>query len=253
MYCPRCGRQPISDELRFCSYCGFKLGVVKAALSDYEETPPTVSSDVRTLQTQPRHRDINIGVILMFAGAVLSTLMAGWATGGLGREVGAIILTVFYLAVVLFSGPITKGILKLLSWEQSPGANFTASRKGMGFGATLMFISTLLVAVSSLLIYGRMRTMPFFVGLLLAFVLLLAICRYLMKGLEYLVSDDSAVASRSLRGSSATAELSPAFNDPALHAAHEPLSGVGLHRVKTAEIVSPSSVTEHTTNLLEQG
>ena len=34
MYCPRCGHQPITNELRFCSYCGFKLGVVKASLAD---------------------------------------------------------------------------------------------------------------------------------------------------------------------------------------------------------------------------
>ena len=34
MYCPRCGRQSTANDLRFCSHCGFKLGVVKASLAD---------------------------------------------------------------------------------------------------------------------------------------------------------------------------------------------------------------------------
>ncbi len=41
MYCPRCGHQPISDAIRFCSYCGFKLGVVKASLADDDESSMT--------------------------------------------------------------------------------------------------------------------------------------------------------------------------------------------------------------------
>ena len=57
MYCPRCGRQPISEELRFCSYCGFKLGLVKASLADSEE----VQSDLVAARTLARQRDINLG------------------------------------------------------------------------------------------------------------------------------------------------------------------------------------------------
>ncbi|HYO62652.1 MAG TPA: zinc ribbon domain-containing protein [Pyrinomonadaceae bacterium] len=32
MYCPRCGQQRVSDEVRYCSRCGFPLGVVTALL-----------------------------------------------------------------------------------------------------------------------------------------------------------------------------------------------------------------------------
>jgi hypothetical protein len=236
--------------LRFCSYCGFKLGVVKAALSDYEEAPPTVLSDVRTVLQGPRQRDINIGVILVFVGAVFATLIAGWTTG-LGREVGALILTVFYLSIILLSGPIMKGILKLLSWEESPGANFAASRKGMGFGATVMFLGTIILSISSLLMFGRMRTTPFFIGLLLTFGLLLVLCRLLMRGLQYMVKDDSSVSPQPLGTPAQTAGLSPAFNEPALQSAPEPTSIFDSQRVTTAEMVSPSSITEHTTNLLD--
>ena len=32
MHCPRCGQQQISNETRFCSRCGFQLGVVSELL-----------------------------------------------------------------------------------------------------------------------------------------------------------------------------------------------------------------------------
>ena len=28
MYCPRCGQQQVSEEIKFCSRCGFPLGLV---------------------------------------------------------------------------------------------------------------------------------------------------------------------------------------------------------------------------------
>ena len=78
MYCPRCGRQPITDELRFCSYCGFKLGVVKAALADCDDAAPAGLNEVRTLLCQPRTRDISIGVILMLRAPCSRLGSPGW-------------------------------------------------------------------------------------------------------------------------------------------------------------------------------
>jgi hypothetical protein len=76
MYCPRCGHQPISDAIRFCSYCGFKLGVVKASLSDDDEIrvmePSSTTPAPPPPPSPPRQRDINIGVTLMFIGALLA-------------------------------------------------------------------------------------------------------------------------------------------------------------------------------------
>ena len=250
MYCPRCGRQPIADELRFCSYCGFKLGIVKASLTDYEEAPSTILTEVQTSSGGPRQRDINIGVILMFVATLIATFMAA-RFGPKGRELGAAILAISYSLIVLLSGPITKGILKLLSWDKSPDANPSASRRGMGFGATLMFISTIVLAIGSLLTQGRMMTTPYLIGLISAFALLLVTCRYLLKGLQYVVREDSIVSSQPLGSPNSAADLSGVSNIPALQAAQEPISVVGLHRITTAEIVAPASITEHTTNLLE--
>ena len=117
MYCPRCGRQPITDELRFCSYCGFKLGVVKASLADEDEVL-TTEFTVQLTPTQLRQRDINIGLILMFAGSLLAAFLAGRGGFGLGREGGAIVFLGVFSTLMLLSRPIIKGIYKLLSWEE---------------------------------------------------------------------------------------------------------------------------------------
>lgn len=247
MFCPRCGRQPIADELRFCSYCGLKLAVVKASLADSEEVAPAGLMDVRTLLRQPRSRDTSIGVILMFAGSLIASLIADID----GREAGAITLAIFYLLTLLFSGPVTKGVFKLFSWDEQ-GANLSAGRKGMCFGATLMFISTFVVTMGSLMLFGRMKTEPFFISLTLAFVLLLVISRFLMRGLQYLVTEESTVSLSPSAGPHGQIP-GPVFSSLALQAGQdEPIPALSSQRVQTAEMVSPVSITEHTTNLLEK-
>lgn len=155
MYCPRCGHQSISDALRFCSYCGFKLGVVKASLADEDETAMGSSFAIWEIPKEPRQRDMNIGVILMFAGAMLATLLAG---RDLGREGGALILALSFASLLLLSRPILKMIYKLLSWEEPPAHSISLNQRGMLFGSILMFASTIVLAISSLLMFGRMRT-----------------------------------------------------------------------------------------------
>src|ERR1044072_2914539 len=150
MYCPRCGHQPIADSLRFCSNCGFKLGVVKASLADEDDT----SVDSFTIHVTPkqlRPRDINIGVILMFAGAMLATFLAGSGGLHLGREGGALILAISFVSILLLSPPILKTIYRLLSWEEPPAHSFSLNQRGMLFGSILMFTSTIFLAISSLL------------------------------------------------------------------------------------------------------
>lgn len=249
MYCPRCGRPPIADELRFCSYCGFRLGVVKASLAESEDIQPNSSTAVRL----PRQRDINIGLILMFADAVFVSFMASGIGPGISRGAAAVVLAVMYASIVLFSQPITKAILKMLSWDQTADANFSASWRGLVFGTTSMFISTIILAISSFLMFGRMWTTPFFAGLLLSFGLLAIIGRHLMRGLRYLMADESTIQlAQATVDSHQTSALPPVLGNPALTAGHQtPISIFAAQRVSTAEIVAPSSVTEHTTNLLD--
>jgi hypothetical protein len=249
MYCPRCGHQPISETLRFCSYCGFKLGVVKASLADDDE--------VRTTQTSttpaPRQRDINIGVILMFLGALFATLLAGRGLLDAGREGAAVLLAVSFSAILLFSRPLLKLIHRLLSWEELPPHSFSLNQRQLIFGSILMFISTICLAIGSLMMFGRMRTPEFLLGLVTVFVLLLLTSKYLLRGVRYLVGADADVPAFA-RNEVARDPVSvgDAVASPALPAGQSvPVSLFTAPRVTTAEILTPPSVTEQTTNLLE--
>ena len=252
MYCPRCGHQPVSNELRFCSYCGFKLGVVKASLADDDDVSAVDHFTTHVIPKE-RQRDINIGVILMFAGAVIAAYLAG-RDFSLGREGGAVILLASFSAILILSRPIMKLIYKILSWEEPPADLFSLSQRRMMFGSMLMFASTIILAISSLLMLGRMSTPEFFVGLLGAFALLLVFSKYIMRALRYLVAVDANT--RVLSGTDATHDpvsVAASAHGPALSARQEvPISLFTSPRVTTAEILSPPSITENTTNLLEE-
>ncbi|HSE18166.1 MAG TPA: zinc ribbon domain-containing protein [Pyrinomonadaceae bacterium] len=246
MYCPRCGHQSLSDALRFCSYCGFKLGVVKATLADEDEISAETST-IQTITRQTRQRDINLGVILMFAGAMLATLLAGSGGLGLGREGGALILAISFASILLLSRPIMKIVYKLLSWDELPADSFSQNQRGMLFGSILMFTSTIVLAINSLLMFGRMRTPQLVFALIGAFVLLLIVSKHLMRAVRYLVADDIV-----LPQADAAHDVIAAGSAPALSAGQSvPVSLFAAQRVTTAEITAPASVTEQTTNLLE--
>ena len=242
MYCPRCGRQPIADTLRFCSYCGFKLGVVKASLADDDEGS-TMMSTIQVLPKPPRQRDINIGVILMFAGAIAAAVLAGRGGAGFGREGGALLLAISFASILLLSRPILKLIYKLLSWEEPPANCFSLNQRRMVFGSMLMFASTIVLAVSSLLMFGRMETPEFFFSLMAAFVVILIISKHLIRALRYLVADDAEHAPVSMVATDSSPALTPGQDVP--------VSLFTSQRVTTAEILTPASVTEQTTDLLE--
>jgi hypothetical protein len=70
MYCPRCGQQQISDEMKFCSRCGLLMsGLAEwlagggAPAAREQETPVTLRS--------PRRKGIRRGAKLMFLSGVL--------------------------------------------------------------------------------------------------------------------------------------------------------------------------------------
>jgi hypothetical protein len=250
MYCPRCGHQPITKELRFCSNCGFKLGVVKASLADDDNVSATDSFTIQVIPKELRQRDINIGLILMFAGALFAALLAGRDLMGIGREGGAVILFAVFSSLMLLSRPIIKLIYKLLSWEVPAADSVSLNQRGVLFGSILMFVSTIFLAVSSLLMLGRMRTAEFFVGLLVSFVLLLFFSKYLVRALRYLVAGDTSLSGKVLTPDSNS--IDAAASSPALPGVQSiPVSLFTAQRVNTAEMISPPSITEHTTNLLE--
>jgi len=78
MYCPQCSQQQISDEMRFCSRCGFPLGTVKELIA---------SGGVVSLENEPRTqallralRSVKKGAWILLA-TLLVALFVGLLTG----------------------------------------------------------------------------------------------------------------------------------------------------------------------------
>jgi hypothetical protein len=179
----------------------------------------------------------------MFAGTMLATFLAASNGFRLGREGGALTLAISCASIILLSRPIIKTIYKLLSWEELPADSFSLHQRGMVFGSLLMFTSSIVLAISSLLMFGRMMTPPLLVALVNAFILQLIFSKQVIRGLRYLIASDLV---------DDPVAVNAAASSPALTGAQNvPVSLFTAQRVTTAEILSPASVTEQTTNLLE--
>ncbi len=71
MYCPRCGQQQVSDEMRFCSRCGMALtGLMEWLGASLPQKP----ADSKKLAPTARQKGIRRGLKVMFAGGALFPL-----------------------------------------------------------------------------------------------------------------------------------------------------------------------------------
>ena len=74
MYCPQCSQEQVSEEMRFCSRCGFPLAIVtqlvrnEGALEGFD--PETKG------QLSPRQRGVRWGLILMALSLLLVPMVA---------------------------------------------------------------------------------------------------------------------------------------------------------------------------------
>ena len=179
MFCPKCAQQQSSDEVRFCSRCGFQLGVVKAALAadDVLETRAAAAPPDRKL----RKRDMSVGAALMFFAAFVVTVTTMDMPAAYSGRIFLLVIAWLALTVLL-------NIRPLVRYFVGDGASRAAHD-----ASTPKHAHDLTTKVSA---------------------------------------------------SSRHAALPPA------NAEAVPASAFGTHRVNTAEVARPPSVTEHTTNLL---
>src|SRR5438045_8647351 len=75
MFCPRCGQQQASEEVRFCSRCGLQLD----ALAEFVEAGGRLASrdapeDLPALT--PRQRGTRMGLLIIVAGLVFGVIAA---------------------------------------------------------------------------------------------------------------------------------------------------------------------------------
>jgi hypothetical protein len=65
MYCPRCSLQQVSDDVSFCSRCGFQLGVVKGLLVTDGALPARLI-DFQSGRSSPGRKGARLGAKLIF-------------------------------------------------------------------------------------------------------------------------------------------------------------------------------------------
>ena len=105
MFCPKCSRQQISENVRFCSRCGFQLSVVKALLVA-DDTSLSQTSLSAVPDRWRRKREMIIGAMLMCVFA----LHTAWTTEDLSldREYTSLIVKCFILCVLINLAPVVR-------------------------------------------------------------------------------------------------------------------------------------------------
>ncbi len=106
MYCPQCGNQQVNNEVRFCSRCGFQLGVVSELLAN--QGIPTHQPLANQLpfvappQISQRKKGMKNGAKLMFLSAVLIPIFIGFSV--IADDGGPLIvpLTIFFAGLCWF-------------------------------------------------------------------------------------------------------------------------------------------------------
>ena len=105
MFCPQCGQQQISGEMRFCSRCGFPLGGVIQLLASGGMAATTAGDTGASLkQLSPRRRGYRQGGLMLLIGMIATPLM------GILTEVGFPELLVGLTAILFFWGGIIRMI-----------------------------------------------------------------------------------------------------------------------------------------------
>ena len=172
MFCPKCNQQQASDEMRFCSRCGFPLSVV-ADLIAHNGVLTKVSEEMKEDRLSPRQKGVRQGVLLLFASLIVGFFVT--------------LLSVFVIGRPELFIPMTAGVF---------------------------FLSGILRVAYA----------------------------YMFEPAAHI--EEQTPAPAQVRGSERGYALPPAQNMTATHYVEQ--------RVNTAEMVTPPSVTEQTTRLLDQ-
>lgn len=225
MHCPQCGARIESDALSYCPRCGQMLDRVRVAMS--EEL--TVQRG-----TVVSRSGVNLGVVLMYAGlwpALLTVILSPSAI-----PLAFLMLSIALLGIIFGSGHL----LHLFQTEELHPEVVRARRKEIAFGATLMFlttvIATLIVAAG---IPDRWVKVMLIGKITAAFIALLLGSKWLYSAYRDLTSNDPLM----LKPETSARELATSTLDPAVVDLEMPAR-------ETGELV-PQSVTEHTTRSLD--
>lgn len=255
MFCPKCSQAQVSERVRFCSRCGFRLDAVKELVAKEDLADKNQSRGETSL---PPQKDISIGAALMFIGGIVA-MVWGKMVGGRDADVlpQVFIILGFTLGfILLLFQPLLGSLRKLFSGTEEKAALLQKSRDGINLGALLMFLGTLKALALTLFVRDAARRPDLTLAIMAGMLLLLFVIRWLVQGVYRLFfrSQEDADDSRATAelpeelggspGSQSRPELSPAQSIPVESFVQNP--------ARTAEMVEPPSVAERTTNLLEK-
>ena len=100
MYCPNCGQQQISDDMRFCSRCGLALSGLAEWLAG-GRVPATRDDDAQVATMSPRRKGIRRAAKMMFFSAVLFPVFLVISLAINHGELMVIPILTFFVALVL--------------------------------------------------------------------------------------------------------------------------------------------------------
>jgi zinc-ribbon domain len=96
MYCPSCGQQQLSSELRFCSKCGMPLTGVTEVLANGGMLPIIAQPQNFAKITSPRKRGLKQGGIMMLLGVFFVPMLAILVESADGPEALIALTAVFF-------------------------------------------------------------------------------------------------------------------------------------------------------------
>ena len=134
MYCPRCGQEQVSSELRFCSRCGLPLNLVAEVVSN-GGTLPQLAQLYQSKTIFTRKNGLKLGLVWFLLMTFLVTPLLAIADGEEIVAVAAVLGFVGGLLIMLFSYLFLKNEPKNLNANEinqsiNESANFLRGNKG---------------------------------------------------------------------------------------------------------------------------
>lgn len=122
MYCPKCSQQQVSDEMRFCSRCGFSLTAVRELIASDSSLVERVA-EAQAGQSSRNQRGVRKGAYMMLASLVLA-LVVGLLTAV--DDVFAVLLLLPVLCFVIGFVRVLYGVF--FAEKRTPMVKGTASQ-----------------------------------------------------------------------------------------------------------------------------
>lgn len=102
MYCPRCGEEPVSDNLRFCNRCGLPLGLVSEVL-DNGGTLPNLDQVLQKNKFFTRKNGVFVSIFWFILFVPFGAAFLGFLGGDELAGISAIFGVFSSLLILLFS------------------------------------------------------------------------------------------------------------------------------------------------------